>query len=361
MTAAHDVAIVGGGVAGLTLAFELARRSVRVVLLEGGQGPTGGSTVPTALLNPHRGRTARARPSDLAGLTATWRLVEELQARGLAHGARRSGVVRVASNARQAKLWRGLAAVNAGTRWLEPADVPPSVNAPFGALHVLDGGFVDTRTFLSAVTRAAVQEGAEFLTSTRVSGIRESGAGLELEVIEERREDLGTGHPGTALADRAPTDRVFARRVVLCVGASSAPQGCRLPRLAAEGGVAAVLEPPAHAAELAGLTPLAGAVNAAFLPGSVVVTGGSLPPERPDQRSLHAAALGLRDALSWSVPALADAALRSVWFGVRSRRPSGTPVVRRLGPRVTYYGGLAGRGFLCAAELSAELARRLTA
>ncbi len=115
------------------------------------------------------------------------------------------------------------------------------------------------------------------------------------------------------------------------------------------------------AAELEGLSPLAGAVNASFFPGSVVVTGGSLPAERPAEDALHTAALGLRDALSWSVPALARAKLLSAWFGVRSRRQTGVPVLRRLAPKVTYYGGLAGRGFLCAADLSAKLAERLLA
>jgi hypothetical protein len=36
-------------------------------------------------------------------------------------------------------------------------------------------------------------------------------------------------------------------------------------------------------------------------------------------------------------------------------------VVRRLSSAVTYYGALAGRGFLCAADLSARLADGLTA
>lgn len=362
MTAAYDFAVVGGGVAGVTLALELARRRASVVLLESGPGPAGASTVPAALLNPHRGRTARARPTDLAGLAATWRLVAELEARGLDHGARRSGVLRVASNARQAKLWAELATVTEGALWLHPADVPAPVNAPFGALEVVGGGYVDTRTFLSAVMTAAVQEGASVHTLARVRGIQESAGVLTIEASQEPRGGSAWDGLDAAAASATPTERILALHAVLCVGAGAAPPGCRLPRLRAEGGVAAVLEPPTEAAaELEGLSPLAGAVNASFFPGSVVVTGGSLPAERPAEDALHTAALGLRDALSWSVPALARAKLLSAWFGVRSRRQTGVPVLRRLAPRVTYYGGLAGRGFLCAADLSAKLAERLLA
>src|SRR5690606_11412044 len=85
----RDVAIVGGGVAGLTLAYELVRRGASVVLVDAGAstGASAGepavraaaSLVPAALLNPHRGRTARARPGDMAGLEAFWRLARRLE------------------------------------------------------------------------------------------------------------------------------------------------------------------------------------------------------------------------------------------------------------------------------------------
>ena len=70
--------VVGGGVMGVTLAYTLARRGARVTLLEGGAGPRGASGVPVALLNPYRGRSARASAFDLAALAATWALVGEL-------------------------------------------------------------------------------------------------------------------------------------------------------------------------------------------------------------------------------------------------------------------------------------------
>src|SRR5690606_22165862 len=151
------------------------------------------------------------------------------------------------------------------------------------------------------------------------------------------------------------------RQAVRRVGAGGPPPACRLPRLARDGGVAAVLDlRPEAAARLGSLPPLAGPVNAVFDPRRVVVTGGSLAPDAVADGDLRAAAAGLRDALARSVPAVADAELTRAGVGVRVRRPSGGPVARRLSPLVTYYGALAGRGFLCAADVSARLAERLT-
>lgn len=362
---------MGGGVAGLTLAYELVRRGASVVLVDAGAstGASAGepavraaaSLVPAALLNPHRGRTARARPGDMAGLEAFWRLARRLEEEGLDPGARGGGVLRVAGSARQAKLWRRLAdgrsarGAEAGEGrgaeplhdegaddlplWLGLDEVPRGLHAPYGALFVPRGGWVEPARLLAALAAAAARRGAAFVRGVPARGV-------------EARAD------GAAVLTTA--GEVLARRVVLCPGAAPAPPGCRLPSLRRDGGVAAVLRPAAgDARALAALPPLAGAVNVAFVGGRVVVSGGALPPVRPTDEELHAAALGLRDAAAWSVPALAHAELADVWFGVRARRPSGRPVVRRLSPVVTLYGALAGRGFLCAADLSARLAERL--
>jgi len=380
----RDFVVVGAGIAGLTLAYELTLRGAGVTVVDtaaevGGAvaaaGPVAGpaaaawplgaaSAVPAALLNPHRGRTARARPSDLAGLAAFGRLARRLADEGLDPGWHPTGVLRVASTARQAALWRELVRLSEGLRrpagaegepgpadgegeeerdegprWLSPDEVPTGVAAPHGALLVPRGGWVEPAALLRALAAAAARRGAELLLGVRFTGIERVGA----EVV------LAT--------DAGP---LRARHAVLCPGASPAPPGCRLPRLAADGGVAAVLRPSTgEAGRLARLPPLAGAVNAVFARGLAYVSGGTLPPVALPEEALRATALNLRDAAAWAVPALASAEVESVWFGVRARRASGRPVVRRLSPAVSYYGALAGRGFLCAADLSARLAERL--
>ena len=336
----RDVVVVGGGVAGLSLAYELGKRGASVALADRFTAPSGASAVPAALLNPHRGRTARAAPGDRAGLAAFWRLAAELEDAGLDPGARRTGVVRVAATPRQAALWRDLAAAEDGLRWLAPGEAPPAAHAPHGALLVAGGGWVDPAALLAALAAAAERLGATLLRGAEVTGVSPDDAGA------------------TVATSVGP---LRARHVVLCVGAGDPPPGCRLPRLARDGGVAAVLDlRPEAAARLGSLPPLAGPVNAVFDRRRVVVTGGSLAPDAVADGDLRAAAAGLRDALAWSVPGVADAELTGAWLGVRVRRPSGRPVARRLSPLVTYYGALAGRGFLCAADVSARLAERLT-
>ncbi|MDE0099936.1 MAG: FAD-dependent oxidoreductase [Truepera sp.] len=122
----EQVAVVGAGVAGCMVAFELSRRGHPVTLIDrAGPGRGGASGVPVALLNPHRGRSGRATPSDLEGLAAFWRLCGELEAEGLDPGAHRTGVLRIAHSRRPARAGRGL-----GVRWLEPAAVASPNPAP---------------------------------------------------------------------------------------------------------------------------------------------------------------------------------------------------------------------------------------
>src|SRR5690606_10758709 len=109
--------------------------------------PAGASTVPAALINPHRGRSGRARPNDVAGAAAFWRLAGDLEATVGTSGAHRTGVLRLADNPRQARAWQRLE----GARWLEPGEVPADYHAPFGALLVPDGGWLRSATLLAAL------------------------------------------------------------------------------------------------------------------------------------------------------------------------------------------------------------------
>jgi glycine/D-amino acid oxidase-like deaminating enzyme len=316
------VVVVGGGVAGTTLAWALARRRVPCVLCERGRiGAQGASSVPAALLNPHRGRSARADPQDILGLRAFWTLVDRLTADGLDSGATRGGVLRVAPNARRATAWRALE----GTRWLEPAAVGAPYHAPYGALLVPDGGWVRPSTLLSAVAHAARAAGADVRENLAVRAVR----------------------PGPIVVTDA--DTIDARHVVLCIGADDGP-GLPLPplrRIAGEVVTLRLADTPAW--------PLAGGVYAAFGGGRAWLGGNHREAARPDPGAADA----LQRALAWSLPVAADAPRIDVWSGVRARGASPRPIVTAIARGVSYYGALAGRGFLCAADLSEALATRL--
>ena len=317
------IAIVGGGVAGLSLARELARRGLRCVLLEGAGLGAGASGVPAALLNPFRGRTARASAADLDGLEAVWDLARDLRRRGHDPGTHATGVLRVAATARQAHLWRR----REGATWLEPEEVPPPYRAPHGALFVERGGWLEPRLWLAALAADAREAGAELRLHTRVLALAPARDGVRLAT------DAGA---------------VAARHVVLCVGADTAP-GLPLPELErVAGDVATVPCSPAPP------YPLAGAVYAAFDGERARIGGHHRPAGHDDPNAAHHLVSSLRRILPD-----ATAAPSELWTGVRARAASPTPLVREMAPGVTFFGALAGRGFLASTALARRLALRL--
>lgn len=321
-----EVLVVGGGVAGVSLLYALTARGVPAMLIDKGTiGSQGASSIPAALLNPHRGRTGRATPLDVAGLATVWQWAERLEAEGAATGAHRSGVLRIASSARQRELWRRLE----GPLPLTSSDFPAHVSAKFGGMLVADGGWLEPRRWLAALTRTAVAGGA---------------------VVAEGTELLALSGTGTSLA-RTSRTTVSATEVVLCLGAYDADT-LRLPRLETAPGLAVGVALAAQPAGEGATVPIAGTLGIVFTGAGAVISGTAHSGDGADVERLVAAA-------SWFVPGVAGAEITGVWRGTRARRPSGVPVVRRLRGGLTLFGALGGRGFLCSALLAEALAKRL--
>ena len=278
------------------------------------------------MLNPNRGRTGRATAPDSEGLAALWRWVDALEAGGATTGAHRSGVLRIAASARQRDLWRGLD----GPQQLDGADFPSHVTARFGGMLVTDGGWLEPRTWLTAVTTAAVAGGAV---------VAENSALLAL---------AGRG-PLTATTARGT---ITAMEVVLCLGAYDAAS-MRLPRLQTAPGLAVTVRLGPIPADGPAPRPLAGALGIVFRGSTAVVSGTAHSGDAADVERLLSSA-------AWFVPGIRGAPVSAVWRGVRAKRPSGAPVVRRLRSGLTLFGGLGGRGFLCSALLAESLAGRLS-
>lgn len=316
------IVIVGGGVMGCTLAYTLARRGAQVTLLERGHIGQGASGVPVALLNPHRGRSARASDFDLTALAAMWRTVEGLEHQGFTTGVVRSGVLRVASNAKQAKTWQK----RDGIAWFSPDEVPTGFHAPFGGFVVPTGGWLRPQLWLSALAGAAREHEAVVLEDCAVTHIDNAG------VHSER---------GT----------VKAQTVVLCSGSSTALGEKALDLEYVAGEVIGLALPNAETLPY----PLAGAVYGAQV-GETFYLGGN---HRPADQMDESAPAQLQRTGSWFVPALQSAELTSVWRGVRARAEDNLPVVRELRPDLWFAGGLAGRGFLASAYIAETLSELL--
>jgi len=320
------IVIVGGGVMGCTLAYTLVRRGAPVTLLERSRiGQGGASGVPVALLNPYRGRSARASDFDRASLAAMWALVEGLERSGLTTGVARSGVLRAASNAKQAKIWRK----RDGVSWFGPDEVPTGFNAPFGGFVAASGGWLRPTLWLAALIRAAREHGAVVL------------------------EDYGVTGVDAALRVHSEQGALEARAVVLCSGRNTAlgEEALGLEHVAGE--VIGLTLPDAVTLPY----PLAGAVYGAQV-GRTFYLGGN---HRPAEQTDGSAPAQLQRAGSWFVPALREAALQSIWHSVRVKAEDNLPVVRELRPGLWFAGGLAGRGFLASAHVAQMLSDRLLA
>lgn len=317
--------IVGGGIAGCSLAWELARRGLEPTLLERGRiGRQGASAVGAALLNPYRGRSAKPGRYDLPGLAAFWRMVAALKEAGRDHGAQQTGVLRVASNERQARSWAQLAGLTAQN------PPPPPYRAPHGAFLVESGGWVQPSRLLGALAADAERAGASFEEECAVEAV-------------ERRQGLWSVHTASGVRR--------ARKVVLCLGAGSV-EGVSLPQVERIAGDQVTLASDAPLPY-----PLAGAVYLASTGGQVLVGGNHREPERADPQ----APLLLRASAARMVPALGQADIERVWTGVRAKRSDNLPLQHELEPGLWYLGAFGGRGFLTAPLLAAQLAAELTA
>lgn len=322
-SAAAKVAVVGAGIAGSALAYRLSLAGVGTLLIEASEaGSAGASGVAAALLNPYRGRSARPGPYDLEGLEGTWRLADELLAAGLDPGTRRSGVLRIASSARQAKSWgsqQGLVA---------QAQLPPGYRAPYGAFLAESGGWLQPALLLKALELAAVAQGAKVLRGQLVARVERQRGSWRL---------TGPGFEGH-----------FAQ-VVLCLGADSIA-GVELPAMERIAGDLVALRSP-----LTLPLPLAGATYLASLPGRAFVGGNHRPAGASD---VDAPRL-LRASAARMVPDLTDAPVEAVWTGVRARPPRHLPLSLELEPGLWFLGGFGGRGFLTAPLLAERLATEL--
>jgi sarcosine oxidase subunit beta len=314
--------IVGGGIAGLSLAYALSQYSVRITLLEAGTiGKQGASSVPVALLNPNRGRTARAKPEDTQGLAAMWRLVSELNTQGFEAGVYPGRVLRIADSDKQARQWQQLE----GVRWLSSSQIPADYHAPYGGILVVTGGWLRPPILLDALRKAAEARGVRVIEQCSVTEINPT------RVISTR---------GDFRADA----------IIICTGAGETFGLTGLPKLEYLAGDVIGL-----ASAVALPYPLAGAIYGSQTGRAVFVGGNHRAPHEADD----SAATRLKKAAAWFVPDLQTAKLTSHWSGVRVKQPGNRPLVTQCVPGVWFFGALAGRGFLCAYQEAQMLARQL--
>ena len=357
--ATAEVAIIGGGLSGLSAALHFAERGVAVALLEargiatGGSGRAFGQVVPYAKHGePHIlerfGQDAGTRIIEALGRgpELVWSLIDR---HGIACDAARSGLIFAAhTEAAEAGLRARAAywqARGAPVEMLDAGRTAALVGSPRYGAALIDrrGGHINPLAYAYGLARAAAGAGARLHADSRVTSLARGGSGWRV---------------------RTASGSVLAGTVVICAGAYADDLWPGLRR--------SVIPIRAHQLVTAPLSPN---VRATILPEGQSVT---------DTRRLYSGARVLLDGrLHLSVdgsgfgrtgetftrkaaararslfPQLGDVTFEEGWTGWVDMSTDQYPHLHRLAEAAWAVIGLSGRGIAFATLLGREVSRRV--
>jgi len=189
------VTIVGAGVIGCTLAYELTRRGADVLLLDMRQPGAGATQASAGMLTPHlEGESAALLQLGIAGLARYDAFVRDLRAAsGREVEYRRDGSVEVALTDAEVEGLQGRAArydaAGVGNRFVEGPEAhaldPSLPSAVRGALVVPEHGYVGVRSLASALLATAERAGARVAVGARVERVTTEGAVTRVQTDRE--------------------------------------------------------------------------------------------------------------------------------------------------------------------------------
>ncbi len=316
-----DVAIIGGGVIGCSVAYQLARRGLQVAVLESGTLGAQASCAATGLLAPFK---LLAKRDDTylalqrASLALFPALVEELEAAtGMTVEYQETGTLRLAREKQIAALSSWVSLWNSAGVCMEVvqgerlSELEPSL-APSYAVAVSIPGEPQVRAsaFTAAVAQAARLRGVSLLEGCRASGV-EKDASRVVAVQTARGDVVGCSH------------------VVIAAGAWSAEiggwLGLELPISPLQGQSLLLSQPG---------TPLrhilfGGGVYLAPKADHTLMVGSTHDEVGFDCRVTPDGVARLLEAARRLVPALSEHEVLHSWAGLRPRTPDSRPV---LGP-----------------------------
>ena len=354
-----DVAVVGGGITGLSTALHLAERGAKVVVLEaeqpgwGASGRNGGQVNPGLKLDPDQverdyGPDLGARMNALAG-AAPAMVFGLIERHGIRCDARRNGTLRAAVRAKHAAQVRATAAQlghrGAPVELLQGSDLERMTGTARYQLAMLDrrGGDLNPLSYARGLARAAQAAGAAVYGGTRALGMRRSGAGW---MVDTAQGSVSARH--VVLATNGYTDDLWPnlrRTVVPLFGAIAATAA--LPE-----SIARAVMPSRAVLYESGTVTVYYRVDA----GQRLLIGGRGPSSEVAATSAIPHLLSYARTL-W--PCLSDTPFTHAWGGRLAMTSDHYPHIHEPADGVLICLGYNGRGVAMATAMGAQLAHRI--
>jgi glycine oxidase len=335
------IAVIGAGIVGCAVAFELARRGAEVVVFEARRVGGGATQASAGILAPYIEAHGGGPLFDLTvrGLRAYDAFVADVRnASRIPFEYRRDGTLEIAQDAaRVASLRSRLRApwaAAAGLRWLDASALRtmlPSVAADaLGALQCADHGHVAVLPFLSAIVDGARHLGVRIHEGARVERVERAAGSVSVRV-----------------ADTAAS----FDRVVVCTGAWTAALETSFERTLGERirpvrGQLVTLAAPEVAVPSVLWTRDCYVVP--WRDGTRLV-GATEEDVGFDERATVEGVRGLLEAAEGVIPALSHATFLEVRTGLRPASRAGVPLLGPADdPRIVYASGHFRNGILLA-------------
>lgn len=352
MSLSCDVLVVGAGIVGSSVAYELARRGADVILADrgrvgGGSSGLNAGGVRTQFRQETNIRFAARTVARMEGLREE--LGDEIALRRtgylLLYGQAESGTALAAAAAEQNR-------VDLPTRLVAPneiAELVPGIRIDdlAGAAYSPDDGYIDPRATVAAFAGAAARAGARVMEGAEITGVEVSG---------DRVVEVTVGQDAVAVGVLVNCCGVWAPVVAELYGDG-------LP-IVAYRSQAFLLD---RTLAVARLTPLVIDYDHGVYfhsEGRGLLFGGEEPTEYPDRpRTVEPDPAWTREAqhrLIHRVPELHDARVIHGWAGLIEITPDSNPIVGWSGAANAYtVAGFSGHGMCLAPGLAPEVAREV--